>query len=247
MPSSTDTLDISLLRNNSHEFVLRSQRIIEYAVKQFIKSGMFVPSEYRDVIQSVNEELIKRLPGIERNFNGTVLLTTYMNVVIRNICYRIHERERTALRTEPLTDAHVHDGEGHIDAILIQEESQRFALAIRLFGSKRHKIILCLKIYFRLPVSDHDLRYCFDAITDSDRTLLLQRFGTNYDSFLETDNFTAIAPFMNRQDNNITSAASLRRWTQEYLTRIIALMNGNPPERAHTKETIKILLEHISL
>jgi hypothetical protein len=247
MLNSTDTLDIPLLRNNPQEFVVRSQRIIEFAVKQFTKSGMFAPSEYRDVIQSVNEELIKRLPGIEKNFNGTVLLTTYMNVVIRNICYRIHERERSTLRTEPLTDAHVHEGEENINSLMIREESQRFALAIRLYGTKRYKIILCLKIYFRLPVSDHDLRSCFDTISDSDRTTLLLRFADNYDAFLEAENFTNIAPYMNKQEKNVTSGASLRRWTQEYLTRIIDLMNGNPPERAHTKETIKILLEHISL
>jgi hypothetical protein len=151
------------------------------------------------------------------------------------------------LRTESLTDDHFHKEEETFNAILIQEESRRLALAIRLYGTKQHKILLCLKIYFRLPVTEHDLRACFDSISTSDRTLLLQRFGNNYDATREIDNFNVIAPFMNIQEKNITSGSSLRRWTLEYLTRIVALMNGKPPERSHSKETIKILLEHLSL
>jgi RNA polymerase sigma factor (sigma-70 family) len=247
MPIPNDTLDIALLRTNTHEFILRCQRIIELIVKQFIKSGMFAPSQFEDVVQSVNEEMIRRLSGIERNYNGSVLLSTYMNVVIRNICLRIREREQSQLQTEPLTDEQIPNGTDHLNALLIQEEYQRLATALRLFDTKRTKIILCFRIYFRTPIPVKDIRSCFPSAAPGDHQYLHQRFGGNYDDRLEIDNFNDIAPYMNGQEQNTTSGESLRRWTLEYLSRIIKLMNGTPPVKAHTKETIRILFEQFSM
>lgn len=247
MPNPTDTLDITLLKNNKHEFILRCQRIIEFIVKRFVTSGMFTSGQFQDTVQSVNEELIRRLESVERNYNGSVLLNTYMNVVIRNICLRIHEHNRTRISMEPLTDelpSHSHD---HLNAIVIQEEYRQLALALRLFGAKREKIVLCLRIYFRLSIPEQELRTFFTLLSPDDLSFLQQRFGENFDDTLEIDNFNAVAPFINAQEQNATTGASLRRWTLEYVSRIIALMNGNPPVKAHTKETIKILLEQISL
>lgn len=246
MPNPTDTLDITLLKNNKHEFILRCQRIIEFIVKHFVTSGMFPSDLFQDTVQSVNEELIKRLESIERNYNGSVLLTTYMNVVIRNICLRIHEQNRTRILLEPLTDDVESQNSDHLTTIMIQEEYRQLSLALRLFGAKREKIILCLKIYFRLSIPEQELRTYFTALSPDELAILQKRFSGNYDDTLEIDNFNEFAPFINRQEQNATSGGSLRRWTLEYLSRIIALMNGNPPVKAHTKDTIKILLEQLS-
>ena len=92
-------------------------------------------------------------------------------------------------------------------------------------------------------ISGTEIQLFFKESSEHEITPLLKRFGTNYDSTLESENFDMIAPLMNKLENNSTSGSSLRRWTQEYLSRLITILNGNPPSRSHTKETVKILLE----
>ncbi|NUN70716.1 MAG: sigma-70 family RNA polymerase sigma factor, partial [Bacteroidetes bacterium] len=101
MDLATHTLDFELLRRDRNRFILQCQRTIAIIVRFHIQKGMFPASEFDDIVQSVNEELIRRLDGVARNFNGSVMLSTYMNVVIRNICLRIHERRLRAPVTEP--------------------------------------------------------------------------------------------------------------------------------------------------
>jgi RNA polymerase sigma factor (sigma-70 family) len=243
MPTQTDTLEIDLLRTNRNAFILQCQRIIELVIKQYIKTGMFRSSRFQDTVQSVNVALIKRLDSIEKNYNGSVLLNTYMNVVIRNICLRLYEQERSAIETEELTDAVTIHDHGHLNALLIQDEIRRFSRAMQMFGEKRAKIIICFKIYYRIPLTGTELRSFFDTASDKELAQLEERFGGNYDETLEIDNFNFIVPLMNVKEQNSTTGSSLRRWTLEYISRMISLMNGTPPLKAHTKETIRTLFE----
>lgn len=246
MDHAPHTLEIELLRRDRNEFILQCQHIIALVVNYHIHRGMFPASDHHDIVQSVNVELIRRLDSIERNFNGSVLLNTYMNVVIRNICLRIYERTRRSPVTEPITEYGAALEPEALNPMLLQDEYRRFSILLRLFGTKQAKIVFCFKIYFRMPVTEHDVRRAFDRITDEQRGHLLERFGSGYDDSMEIDNFNIVAPLMNIQEMNATSGRSLRRWTLEQLTRTIALLNGDPPVRSHTKETIKLLLEEVS-
>lgn len=246
MDHAPHTLEIELLRRDRDEFILQCQYIIAMVVKYHIRRGMFPASDYDDIVQSVNVELIRRLDSIERNFNGSVMLNTYMNVVIRNICLRIFERMRKAPVTEPITDYGTAQEPEALTPMLLQDEYRRFSLLLRLFGTKQAKIIFCFKIYFRLPITEHDVQRAFDRIPEEHGRQLLERFGAGYEGSMEIDNFNTVAPLMNMQEMNATSGRSLRRWTLEHLTRTIVLLNGDPPVRSHTKETIKLLLEEVS-
>ena len=246
MPITTDTFDIALLRNNKNGFILQCQRILEIVVKHFIKTGLFTHDQFHDVMQSANVELIRRLPIIEKNFDNRVLMITYMNVVIRNICLRIHEQEQDNVSTVPLINERLAYKEENYNALLIQDEIKRLELILQLYHTQQYKIIVCLKIYFTMPITLMELQQCFRKSSRSDRVILFERFGRNYDDSLESDNFNMLATFMNKQEYNSTSGDSLRRWTQEHLHKIITLLNGKPPSRSHTKDTIKILLEQCS-
>ncbi|MCK9407894.1 MAG: hypothetical protein WCX28_04170 [Bacteriovoracaceae bacterium] len=211
-----------------------------------MKTGMFAPTQFDDTVQTINEELINRLHRIEQNFNGSVLLNTYMNVVIRNICIRIHEKSRTEIKTEPLTDELIPHDHGNIHSLMFQDEYRRLAIVLKLYGAKQSKLKFCFKIYFRMPVTGLDVDSTFDTATGVEREYLLQHFGNTFDDTLEIDNFNILAPMMNKQERNNTTGSSLRRWTLEHLSRVIKLLNGTPPVKTHTKETVKILFEQFS-
>lgn len=245
MQHSQDMLDIALLRRDKNAFILKCQPIIEIITKNFIQSGLIEPTQLRDTVQSVNEQLIKKLPGIERNYNGKVLMTTYMNAVIRNICLSIHKKERGSIQTIPLSDSDQDtDGETAFRSLMMKDELQRFSVILTLFHRQRPKLFLCLKLFHRVPLTARDIMECFEQITEKDLATLLSLFGVPFDDVLESDIFNEIAPFMNRKENNQTSGASLRRWTHKQSTRIITLMNSGTDRRTHTPETIKVLFEH---
>ncbi len=247
MQHSHDTMDIALLRSNRNVFILKCQPIIEIVSKNFVRSGLFAPQHLRDVIQTVNENLITRLSGIEQNYNGSVQMVTYMNAVIRNICLDIHRKERQTVQIVSLSDTeHELEEDIPLRSLLVQEEVQRFVMILTLFHHQRSKLLLCLKLFHRMPLTVHDITDCFELLPERDLTMLMSLFGKPFEEALETDIFNTIAPFMNRKENNQTSGASLRRWTQEQISRIISLLNRGKDHRTHTKETIRILLEHFT-
>lgn len=246
MDHASHTLDIDLLRHDRTQFILQCQRTIAIVVKYHTRLGMFSATDFDDIVQSVNEDLIRRLDSIERNFNGSVMLNTYMNVVIRNICLTIYERSRSMPATEPITEMRAGQDAEAMTPILLQEEIRRFTNTLRLFGSKRHKMMFCFRVFFRLPVYEQDVQRAFDRLPVEQWKTMLERFGSEYEDTLEADNFNSIASLMNLQEKNTTSGSSLLRWTQENLTRTILLLNGDPPVRSHTKETVKLMLEEVT-
>lgn len=242
MPNPSDLLDLPLLRSDRTAFLLRCQRIIGIVVRQSITRGLFPPSEHDDIVQSVNEELFRRLDGIERNFDGSVLLNTYVSAVLVNICRRLAERARRVPVMEPLTEDYtaMEQTEERSAQMLIDEERRRLERYLQMYGEKRRKLTLCLKILLKIAPSDDDLRSMDAAMPPEERTRLRQELSKDR---TEAEDFAALALFVNRCEHTITSGNSLRRWTSEYLVRIVHLMNGDPPKRSHTKETIRLLME----
>lgn len=243
MPTKDETLDHGLLVGNRTAFILRSQRIIEIVLRTFIGSGMFSREEFSDLQQSVSEEFIRRIPLIERNYNGTASMATYVNAVVRNICLDIHQRRQNTLETVPLDDVEQESEDGAVlTSILVNEELHLLQTALGMFNDHREKTTVCLKIFFKLPVQREEIQQCSPLLPSQDIDAVYRRFSTGSLDTNESEDFDALAPYMNRQESKTTSGASLRRWTQEQLTRIIAVLNTGR-RRSHTKETIGTLLE----
>lgn len=243
MQTKDEPLDHGLLVGDRTAFILRSQRIIEIVLRTFIGSGMFHRDEFPDLQQSISEEFIRRLPSIERNYNGTASMATYVNAIVRNICLDIHQRRRNAVETVPLDDAESESENGTVfTSILVKDEMHLLQTALGMFNDHREKTTVCLKVFYKLPVLRGEVQRCFHQLPHHDIDAVYRRFSTASPDTNESEDFDALAPYMNRQESNTTSGASLRRWTQEQLTRIISVLNHGE-RRSHTKETIGTLLE----
>ena len=66
MSHSHDELDITLLRADPNAFILQCQNIINIFVKKYIGSGMFNGDDKDDIVQSINEVLIKKIPDSDK-------------------------------------------------------------------------------------------------------------------------------------------------------------------------------------
>jgi len=246
MSQHNETLDITLLRNNKNEFIIRCQKIISIIVKQYIAKRMFSSANFDDIKQSVTLELIKRLPLIEKNYNGTVLLHTYVNVVIMNICLRIYENESSGAVPLILSEHRMLSDENAEDRILISNELERLKIALKLFHSQQFKILVCVKVYFSIPITSLELRQCFPGITINDHYHLLNAFKNPHPSGEEFINFSLLTTMLNKYGQASATEESVRRMTLAYIQKLLHLMNGNPPSRAHTKDSLKVLLERAS-
>jgi hypothetical protein len=246
MSRPIEALDITLLRNNKNEFVIRCQRIISIIVRHYTLTGMFSMADFEDVKQSVTLELIDRLPLIEKNYNGEVLLTTYVDVVIKNICLQIHKNESHGISAISLGEIHMQTVENSEGSLAIVHEVERFTTALKLYRSKRFKILVCLKVYFSISVRPIELRQCFPDITDEDIHRLLEVFEKQAPDEEAFSHFNLLASMMNKYEQASATETSLRHWTNIMIQKLIRLMNGDPPRRTYTKDSLRILLEHYS-
>jgi hypothetical protein len=246
MSRTIETVDITLLRTDKNEFVIRCQRIISIIVKKFIGKGMFIAADFKDITQTVNVELIRRLPAIEKNYTGEALLETYVSVIIKNICLRLYESETNGIKPTSISETWVVSNEHTDDAILISDEFTRFETAVALLHSQRLKALVCLKVYFSIPLNSSEVRKYFRSISVEDHYRLLSFFTKHYIASETNECFTVLSHMINKYEENLTTEESVRRWTNMMLQKLIGRMNGRSEQRAHTKESIKLLLERYS-
>ena len=81
--------DIELLMTNPHQFLIESQGIVDFNIKHFIHLGKFKHTEFDEIKQQINEELLTRIHKIRIQFQGRSLLRTYFSVIVKNVCNEI--------------------------------------------------------------------------------------------------------------------------------------------------------------
>ncbi len=242
MQDQHDQLTLSLLRDDPEEFLRHCQPIIRICVRQYLASGMFPYAEEKDIIQSVNEKLFAKLEAIDRHYTGRVQLRTYLNAAIRNMCLRIHEERHHTVKTIQIHEEHGHYTIDPTDAIVIDEELERLHVVLQLFYEERHKLYIVMKLYFKIPLRTADISRWDKRIHSAKKRLLLSSFGKHYSEMTINEIFSTFAPVWNSVERTLTAPKSIERWANEQINTIIKLMNGNPPRRAHSKETLQVLL-----
>ncbi|MDD8018849.1 MAG: hypothetical protein PHP42_10790 [Bacteroidota bacterium] len=246
MPLEHNVFDISLLRKNPDAFILLCQKAIHITVKQYTKSGMFDKEEHDDIIQTVNEKLIEKLPSIAVHFSGEVLLQTYINVVIRRICLQLYKGRNKVVETIPLSEHIQADGGPDLD-LIIEAEIQRFHTIMQLYQDDRFKMVICFKLHYRLPLRRYEIvRWCPKILKD-DKESLMMTFGGMYEEMEVEKVFEEIAAMFNKYEEKAVHGDSIRRWTKAHVEKTIKLLNGTPPRRTHSDESLKILLDKYSM
>jgi len=208
---------------------------------------MFAPGEADDVKQAVAEGLLKRMESIRAHFNGSTLVRTYLSVIIRNICLEIRRSTGTRPQTvlsmpddESLTAGASEDPDNQA---LIGEVISTFHALLMQYGRNAPKILLMLKLRFRLPVSTADILKWYPGCSRENLDAVLGVFGGDYESMPDHEVYRSMTPVMNEAEGKLNSSDALRKWTSAKIAEVLELLNGTPPVSTHTEETLKILLE----
>lgn len=236
--------DVELLHTDPKRLIVKYQTVVEIIVRKYIGSGLFAAADYDDIVQSVNEALLAALPAVRRNYSGIALLKTYISGIIRNICLKLYHKQRQQEKTVPLGDDVPSDPEDLTDRYLIECAVSRFRVVIDVFHAQRAKVLLCLKLYFRLPLVAQDIRSLYPQCTSGDLEFLLRSFGGEYGRMKEYEIHEIVTPIMNKYEGKSNSADALRKWTHSRIQEIIRILNGDPPRSSFDKETLQILFEN---
>ena len=104
IPSDEDAIDLAHLRATPQALLLKYQMTIGIIVKGYISRGLFDAADFEDVIQSVNEAVLRRIPAMQRQFRGESTFKTYLSKIVMNICISLAKKTRHELEIRGLKE-----------------------------------------------------------------------------------------------------------------------------------------------
>lgn len=239
----TSDPDFLLLRTDPKGLVLAYQKMVEAIVYKFVRTGMFSVESSADVVQTVNAELLERMPKIQANYNGSTLVRTYVSAVIRNICLKLRQKRQFGYPVDPpVSDNLLAVGE-LIDRYSLGQAKSAFWAILQQFGRDLPKLNICLKLRFHISLVRNDIILWYPACDEKIVSGLVARFGTHAANLNEKETYAIVTPIFNSVENKNNSPDALRKWTDSRITEIVGLMNDSIPNAKFEEESIRILAE----
>jgi len=219
--------------------------MIEIIVMKFIRSGGFSYQEKMDIIQTINEEILLKTHKIIDQYQGKSKFRTYLAIIIQNICYEILRKKKNNIEVEiekvNLTDEETLSPQ---NSIIIQQEILRLKNALEFYYKQKDKLILCLKLKFRIPHSIIDFQQYSVKITQEE----FNQFENAVNPYIETTDlsiYQALVKICNKHEKKENSSDSLRKWISLKINELIEFLNGVPPASNYSEETLQILFEKL--
>ncbi len=235
--------DYDLLLNDPQRLLVNYQPLIRSCVWHFVGKGVFHASQIADTVQSVNEELLLRIPKLQTGYNGSFLVKTYVAATVRNICLRLKANSNRTVPVDPIEKA---DFQGQssfgMDRYSI-DQAKKLLHAITLqYHSKRPKLVVCLKLWCRLPLTRGEILDWYQDCSEEVLDRILGRFGIDYSSMTDAEVFRVASGLFKSGVETQNPDDALRKWTQTKTEELIELLNGEPPTKSFDRESLQLLL-----
>jgi RNA polymerase sigma factor (sigma-70 family) len=244
MEDSANSADIALLRTDPHELLVRYQPTVRLIVRSYVRTRMFLPSEFDDIVQHLNRELLEKLPRISEQYNGMSLFRTYFANIVRHACLSLHRKRQSSPslleldRTADLMEPGSPDNK-----LLIEHDIRVFRAIMEQFHSEKAKLLLCLKLMYRVPITRLDVVNWWPGCPENEISAFLIAVNQEGKALTHRNVFGLFQPLVNGAETNHITADSTRHWADVRITLILRLLNGTPPNSAHNRETLGILFE----
>jgi DNA-directed RNA polymerase specialized sigma24 family protein len=236
--------DLELFRRDPRAFLVGYQDTLRIILRVYVQCGMFHPQEVDDALQTINEELLLRLPSIQAHFNGTASLRTYLDAIVRNICIDLCNARNRQPKVVPLDDFTAAPHTSMTDRHDIEHARLVFRAILKQFDYKLElpRLLFCLKVRYRLPLDPEDVLKWYPECSKGDLTRLLKSLQ-NRESLTEKEVSERITPILNKASGRQNSPDAILRWTRERIRDILDLLNGSPQTASFDEETLNILIE----
>jgi DNA-directed RNA polymerase specialized sigma24 family protein len=242
MTSSADP-DFELFLADPHAFLLKYQNVITTIVRLYVKWGMFKEHETADLIQTVNLGLLERVENIRENYNHSTLLKTYISAIVRNICLRQWQKDTKRALAMRKLEGGERDISEQVDRHSIEQSRILFSAVVKQFGRRAPKLMICLKLRFRQPVTRSDIMAWWPGCRRADVRKFLEKFGENFEKMTDLEVCAAATPYFNAAEQKVNTNDALRKWTAMRIEEMLQALNGAIPGAAFNEESLKVLFE----
>ena len=112
-----------------------------------------------------------------------------------------------------------------------------------LFNQQKDKLKLCLKVFFRIPVSRDDIYQYLPEISIND-LIEYTSMVNNEGALTDHEIFVILTKLINIKENKDNSPDAIRKWIKAKIDEILYLMNGKPIRANYDKESLRFLVEN---
>lgn len=242
MPGPPDP-DFELFLRNPHAILLKYQELFANVVQFYIERGMFPPDQKRDIVQTVNLELLEKIPTISEHYNGSALLRTYLVAIVRNTCIYLGDRARTPPIPQRSVTADDADKTLLTDRYSLEQAREIFRVILVQFGPVLPKLLICLKLRYRHPLDRRDILRWWPDCGNRELTRILAFFDGDYIKLRDREIYPLISPYFNAAEGKVSGTDSLRKWTQSKIEKILGLLEEAIPGSSFDEENMRILFE----
>ena len=239
------------------DFFLPHQGLIRKIIlNALIKPGYYSYEDFDELMQQVSELLLVREERITSSFQGRAKFSTYLAVVVVNICREIRKkahRERSLFVSQNREGEHQDMGlfsklrDTAISAeskIIIQEAVTKLHLILQTYIMSGPKLIFCLKALWQFPVNWNDLEIAWSTITEKEEIeLLLESLNNQEVKMTKSKVYSCLTRILEIAEKRKNCDDAIRKWIKDRIGEVIYLLNGDPPVSYFTEETLRYLFE----
>jgi DNA-directed RNA polymerase specialized sigma24 family protein len=234
----------ALLAEHPRSLLLIYRRMISGFVHRLHRRREECP----DIVQEIYARLLAgKLFQIQKKFDAgfgpAPSFTSYFMVCVRNMYIDVVREGRSLMMkgVEIPMPAVAGDELSPVQALrsaCLDEEFAKLQAILQLQPAGRERILLCLKLKCRLPVSAADVRRCFPGCSAEDISLL----GADYRSRRDRDMYRAVVAAFNRNEARPVKADTLRKWVENKSGQLAVHMNRLHREDVYDSENISDLI-----
>jgi hypothetical protein len=240
---SENDLEMVLLDRDPGALVTRYQEMFRIIAMYFVATGMFRVKEVDDVVQSISLEILTKIPLIRQKYNGSTLLRTYVSTIVRNFCIRQkliergispdQEIEVDMISADVRTDHH----------LLLKEAIARLRTVFAMFDAHLPKLLLALKIYYKMPIAREEMEAWFPGSTPALREEFVRLFQGQENPTDRTNIYEVVLPLINELEGKTNTRDAFRRWSWAKIDEVVRLMNGPSKTFNFDRDSLRELVE----
>lgn len=235
--------DVELLHTAPQQLIVKYQGLFRGIVVRYRTCGLLRGAEPDEILQVVNLEMLKKVESIRQHYDGRSFLRTYVAQAAVNACLKYARDQKKVEQVEMSDDITPVAPASVVAQLLIQETKEDFRTILRLFGRRLPKILLFLKICYRLPIAEHDVLSAYPRCRKQDLQPFMKQVRGEYTEATDAQLLEDLAPCFNGFERSSTTPDGYRRWMNERVLEICDLLNGDPPVSSFDRGTLRILVE----
>lgn len=223
------------------------EELCSIIINKFISRGVIPFNEKEDIKQSLLEKYLLKREKIAKAYSGKAQPKTYYSAVLYKMTCEVIRSELNNWKTikSEVNEMLKYNKDNSLSpeqATIIHNEKDLLDKVLTTFGKERAKIELFLKVFYRVPVSNMDIKECYKNHKSNTSIALAGNMPEAKDKELYSD----LAGLVNQYENKDVKPDAIRMYINKYINSILSRLNGKYQRANYSKETLGILFEIFS-